>query len=61
MDFKKSIIRLAIALFLSPVIIYIFLGLAKLAGSVYEMTNGETFIVWLLMAIVINLSITNKD
>ncbi len=61
MDYKKSIIRLVISLFLSPVIIYLFLGAAKLAGSQYEMTHGETFIIWLLMAIVINLSFTRKE
>ncbi len=60
MDYKKSISRLIISLFLSPVIVYVILMAAKLAGSTYEMTNGETFIIWLLMAIVINLSITNK-
>ena len=60
MDYKKSIIILLISLFLSPVIIYIILGAAGLAGSTYEMTNGETWIIWLLMAIVINLSITKK-
>ncbi len=60
MDYKKSILRLAISLFLSPVIVYIILGAAKLAGSTYEMTHGETFIIWLLMAIVINLSFTKK-
>ncbi len=61
MDYKKTIINLLICLFLSPVIIYIVLGAARLAGSTYEMTNGETFIIWLLMAIVINLSITEKQ
>jgi len=60
MDYKKSIIRLVISLFLSPIVIYIILMAAKLAGSTYEMTHGETFIIWLLMAIVINLSITKK-
>ena len=60
MDYKKTIINLLICLFLSPVIIYLVLGAARLAGSTYEMTNGETFIIWLLMAIVINLSITEK-
>lgn len=60
MDYKKSIIQFLIGLFLSPVIIYIFLGIAKLAGSTYEMTNGEVFIIWLLMAIFINLSIVKK-
>lgn len=60
MDFKKSILNLLMYLVLSPVIIYIILGLARLAGSNYEMTNGETFIIWLLMAIVIKLSIVKK-
>jgi len=60
MDYKKSIIRLAISLFLSPIIVYLILMAAKVAGSTYEMTHGETFIIWLLMAIVINLSMTNK-
>lgn len=60
MDYKKSVIQFLIGLFLSPVIIYIFLGIAKLADSTYEMTNGEVFIIWLLMAIFINLSIVKK-
>jgi hypothetical protein len=60
MDLKKSIINLAIGMFLSPVIIYIILGLAKLAGSTYNMSHGETWIIWLLMAIFINLSIVKK-
>ena len=60
MDYKKSIILLVISLLLSPVIVYLVLGAARLAGSTYEMTHGETFIIWLLMAIVINLSYTKK-
>jgi hypothetical protein len=60
MDYKKSLTNLAISLLLSPVIVYLVLLAAKAAGSVYEMTHGETFIIWLLMAIVINLSITKK-
>ena len=61
MDFKKSILNVLLYLLLSPVIIYIILGLARLAGSTYEMTNGETFIIWLLMAIVIRLAIEKKS
>ena len=61
MDYKNSIIRLVICLILSPVVVYIILGVAKLAGSTYEMTNGETFIIWLLMAITINLSLVKKE
>ncbi|NCO62790.1 MAG: hypothetical protein GW839_02725 [Flavobacteriales bacterium] len=60
MDYKKSIINLVVSLLLSPVIVYLVLGAARMAGSTYEMTHGETFIIWLLMAIVINLSITKK-
>ncbi len=60
MDYKKSIIHLLISLLLSPVVVYIVLLSAKATGSTYEMTHGETFIIWLLMAIVINLSITKK-
>ncbi len=60
MDYKKSITHLLISLLLSPVIVYITLTAAKLTGSSYEMTHGETFIIWLLMAIVINLSLTKK-
>ena len=61
MDYKKTISRLVISLVLSPIIVYIILMAAKLAGSTYEMSNGETWIIWLLMAIVINLSFTNKS
>ena len=61
MDYKKTIISILTCLILSPIIIYLVLGAASLAGSTYEMTNGETFIIWLLMAIVINLSITEKQ
>ncbi len=61
MDYKKSILNLVLSLVLSPIIIYLFLGLAKLAGSTYEMSHGETFIIWLLMAIVILLSCTKKE
>ena len=61
MDIKKSIINLLTALILSPIVVYVFLFIAKLSGSTYEMSHGDTFIVWLLMAIVINLSIVNKE
>lgn len=61
MDFKKTIFRLVISLVLSPVVYYIVLWIAKLSGASYDITHGEAFIIWLLMAIVINLSITNKS
>ena len=60
MDYKKTVAHLLISLLLSPVVVYIFLGLARMTGASYEMTHGETFIIWLLMALVIIQSITNK-
>jgi len=60
MDIKKTVTKLLLSLVLSPIIVYAILLTAKLAGSTYEMTNGETFIIWLLMAIVINLSWVKK-
>ena len=61
MDFKKTITRLVLSLVLSPVIFYIVFGIAKLAGANYEISHGDSFIVWVLMAILINLSISDKS
>jgi hypothetical protein len=61
MDYKKTISRILISLIASPIVVYLFLFIAKLAGSTYDMSHGETFIIWLLMAIVINMSITKKQ
>jgi hypothetical protein len=61
MDYKKSLINLAICLLLSPVVVYVVLFAAQAAGSTYEMSHGETFMIWLLMAIVINLSLARKE
>jgi len=41
-------------------VIYLILFAARATGASYEMTHGETFIIWLLMAIVINLSLKEK-
>ena len=60
MDYKKTIINLFTCLILSPVVVYLILGAARLAGSTYDMTHGEIWIIWLLMAIMINLSFTKK-
>ncbi|NER09994.1 hypothetical protein SAMN06265375_101478 [Muriicola jejuensis] len=61
MDYKKTLINLAISLLLSPIVVYIVLFMAKAAGSTYEMTHGETFIIWLLMALVIGQSMVRKS
>ena len=47
MDYKKSFLYLLISLILSPILEYLVLFAAKAAGSTYEKTQGETFIIWL--------------
>ena len=61
MDIKKTVINLLVALILSPIIIYIVLTIARLAGADYKMTHGETWIIWVLMAILIKMSIEKKS
>ena len=61
MDIKKTVINLLVSLILSPIIIYIVLTIARLAGANYEMTHGETWIIWALMAILIKMSIEKKS
>ena len=45
----------------SPIAIYAVLILAKIFGANYEFTHGETFVIWLLMAILISQSVTWKN
>lgn len=61
MDIKKSLINLLIALVLSPIIIYIILTIARLSGADYEMSHGETWIIWVLMAILIKMCLAKKE
>lgn len=61
MDIKKTVINLSVSLVLSPIIIYIILTIARLAGADYEMTHGETWIIWVLMAILIKMCIEKKS
>lgn len=61
MDYKKSLLYLVVSLVLSPIVVYIILFAARASGASYEMSHGETFIIWLLMAIVINLSLKGKE
>ena len=60
MKFKFEIIQLLISLIVSPVIFYINIGIAKLAGATYNISHGNAFIIWLLLAILVRLSISNK-
>ena len=61
MDYKATIQKLLISLIVSPIVFYLFYGIASLAGAAYAISNGETFIIWVLMAILVNLSMTKKE
>ena len=60
MDYINALKNLIISLILSPIVIYIVLLVAKFSGAAYEMSHGDTFMIWLLMAILIN-SCLNKS
>ena len=60
MNYINALKNLIISLILSPIFIYIVLLIAKLSGATYEMSHGDTFIIWILMAILIN-SCLNKS
>jgi len=56
MSIKCSLLKLAGSLILSPIIIYVILIIAKVfrQGDSYGMSSGESFIIWILMAILIS-------
>ena len=60
MNLKCTILKYLASLILSPIAIYAVLLIAKIFGANYEFTNGESFIIWLLMAILISQSVTWK-
>ena len=54
MDYLCSVRDLAISLIVSTIIIYALNIIAGFAGADYNFTNGEVFIIWILMAILVN-------
>ena len=54
MKYLCAIKDLAISLVVSTVIIYGLNIVAGFAGADYTFTHGEIFIIWILMAILIN-------
>ena len=54
MNIKCTLMKLGACIIISPIIIYAVLYVAKFFGASYEMTHGEAFIVWLLMALLIS-------
>mgnify|MGYP006090921227 CR=1 FL=1 len=46
--------NLLISLVVSTIIIYAINIIAGFAGADYTFTHGETFVIWILMAILVN-------
>jgi len=54
MNYVNGLIKLLISLVISTVIIYAINIIAGFGGADYTFTNGEVFIIWILMAILVN-------
>tara|TARA_B100000902_G_C27174538_1_gene845654 strand:- start:482 stop:661 length:180 start_codon:yes stop_codon:yes gene_type:complete len=54
MKFISGLINLIISLVVSTIIIYAINLVAGFAGADYSFTNGEVFVMWILMAILVN-------
>ena len=54
MKYISGSINLLISLIVSTIIIYAINIIAGFAGADYSFTNGEAFVIWILMAILVN-------
>ncbi len=54
MKYLCAIKDLLISLITSTIIIYAINIIAGFAGADYIFTHGETFVIWILMAILVN-------
>jgi|TARA_B100001142_G_scaffold72243_1_gene72988 ABC-type glycerol-3-phosphate transport system permease component len=54
MNYLSGLINLVISLVISTIIIYAINFIAGFAGADYSFTNGEVFVMWILMAILVN-------
>ena len=54
MQYIRGLINLIISLIASTVIIYAINLAAGFTGADYSFTNGEVFVIWILMAILVN-------
>ena len=54
MNYLSGLINLIICLVVSTIIIYAINFIAGFAGADYSFTNGEVFVMWILMAILVN-------
>ena len=54
MNYLSGLINLVTSLVISTIIIYAINFTAGFAGADYSFTNGEVFVMWILMAILVN-------
>ena len=54
MKYINGLISLFVSLIASTVIIYAINIVAGFAGADYSFTNGDVFVIWILMAILVN-------
>ena len=54
MNYLSGLINLVTSLVISTIIIYTINFIAGFAGADYSFTNGEVFVMWILMAILVN-------
>ena len=54
MRYINGLINLIVSLITSTIIIYGINIVAGFAGADYSFSHGETFIIWILMAILVN-------
>ena len=54
MKYINGSINLILSLIVSTIIIYAINIIAGFAGADYLFTNGEVFVIWILMAILVN-------
>ena len=54
MNYISCLINLILSLVVSTIIIYAINFAAGFAGADYSFSNGEVFVMWILMAILVN-------
>ena len=54
MKYINGIVKLFLSLLASTIIIYAINIVAGFAGADYSFTHGETFVIWILMAILVD-------
>ena len=54
MNYVSGLINLIVSLVVSTIIIYAINLAADFAGADYSFSNGEVFVMWILMAILVN-------